>query len=69
MEVKGIQGALPSFIITEGEVRQAKADDKFVLFAVTLALTTDPVPHRYSAQLFLSRFQLVPLAHRATLKS
>jgi hypothetical protein len=67
VEVKGIQGDLVSFIITNGEVKQSQADVNFVLCAVTSALS-NPKLHRFSASEFRKEFALETISYRATLK-
>lgn len=67
VEVKGIQGNLVSFIITNGEVKQSRSDKKFVLCAVTSALT-NPTLHRFSSSEFRKRFALEPISFHASLK-
>jgi len=67
VEVKGIQRRVASFIITAGEVQQAKTDKSFALCVVTSAISKHPRLSRYSAEDFIKRFDLVPLAFRASL--
>lgn len=67
VEVKGIQGNLVSFIITAGEVKQSQADEKFVLYVVTSALS-NPKTHRFTAKEFNEQFALQTIAYRAFLK-
>jgi hypothetical protein len=64
-EVKGTRAVLPSFIITEGELRRADADLAFRLFVVTDALGTAPVMHEFDADSIFESFDFTPLAHRA----
>jgi|GEM_PF-903435 len=66
VEVKGIQGDLVSFIITNGEVRQSRSDEKFVLCAVTSALA-NPILHKFSPSEFREKFALEPISYRASL--
>jgi hypothetical protein len=42
VEVKGIKGSALTFIITAGEVRQARNNRRFILCAVTSALSGKP---------------------------
>ncbi len=67
VEVKGIQGELLSFIITNGEVKQSRSDDKFILCAVTLTLS-NPQSHRFTASEFHEKFTLEAVSYRASLK-
>ena len=65
VEVKGVQGALPLFMITAGEVRTAESDQRFFVAVVTSALTSDGRLVEYSAKDFFLRFQLVPVTFQA----
>ncbi len=67
VEVKGIQGDLVSFIITSGEVKQSRFDEKFYLFAITLALS-NPTPYKFSANEFRDKFSLDPILYHASLE-
>jgi hypothetical protein len=69
VEVKGISGALPSFIITRGEVRHAQNNPQFVLCAVTNARGKNPKLWRYSGPEFLVEYQLEALAFKASKSS
>lgn len=66
VEVKGVQGDEPAFIITAGEVRNLMLDRKHVTAVVTNALSTAPLLTRFSRDEFLNNFHLEPLAYRAT---
>lgn len=66
VEVKGVQGQEPSFIITVGEVRRAQSDPGFILCVVTSALTTARALHRCTGKEFVADYDLTPLAYRAT---
>ena len=68
VEVKGVQGDLPSFIITAREVRQASNNPQFVLYVVTEALSKHPQMLRWSGKQLVKDFDLAPLAYRATLR-
>jgi len=68
VEVKGIQGEVVSFIITSGEVRQAQDDEHFVLCVVTSAISNQPQLSHYEAKDFAQRFNLSPIAFRASLR-
>lgn len=69
VEVKGISGTEQSFIITAGEVCQARTNPLFVLAVVTSALSQPPVLTRYSGRDFFDRFELKALQYRAVLRS
>jgi Domain of unknown function (DUF3883) len=68
VEVKGIRGQDPSFIITVGEVRSASHDVNHVFCIVTEALDK---PHtlRLTGKEFLKRYELEPLSFRATTRA
>ncbi|HEV7893109.1 MAG TPA: DUF3883 domain-containing protein [Pyrinomonadaceae bacterium] len=66
VEVKGVQGREPSFIITAGELRRAQSDSSFVLCVVTSALTDARALHRCTGKKFIADYDLTPLAYRAT---
>ncbi|HEX7239042.1 MAG TPA: DUF3883 domain-containing protein, partial [Longimicrobiaceae bacterium] len=68
VEVKGVSGSEPTFIITHGEVAGARTDPAFILFVVTHALSGDPRLKRYSGSEFLERFGLSCLQYRASPK-
>lgn len=68
VEVKGVQGAIPSFIVTANEVKHARNDAAFVICVVTSALSAVPKLHRFSGSEFISGYNLAPLAFRATPK-
>jgi hypothetical protein len=64
-EVKGTRAQLPSFIITEGELRRADADPAFRLFVVTDALGTSPAVHEFDPDSIFESFDFTPLAYRS----
>jgi hypothetical protein len=68
VEVKGVQGEIPSFIITEGEYRRAQNDPAFVLYVVTRALAKQARPMRFLAKALLKDFALTPISYQAVLK-
>jgi Domain of unknown function (DUF3883) len=68
VEVKGVQGDLPSFVITAAEARQAANNPSFVLCVVTSALSKDPQLLRWNGKQLVKEFDLEPLAYRATLR-
>ena len=65
VEVKGVRGKVPSFIITAGEVRQAHCDSKFIICIVTSSLSKNPKMFRYTGKEFAANFRLSPLAYKA----
>jgi hypothetical protein len=67
VEVKGVQGDFVSFIITNGEVKQAQTDKHFVLCVVISALTA-PKLHKFTAKEFQEKFVLETVSYRASLK-
>jgi hypothetical protein len=68
VEVKGARGTVQSFLITAGEVAQARTNPNFVLVVVTSALSTSPVLNRYSGCEFCRRFGLSVVQYRAVLR-
>lgn len=69
VEVKGVRATEQCFIITTGEVEQAKKNSNFVLMVVTSALSASPILTRYSGAEFCRRFNLSPIQYRATPRS
>lgn len=69
VEVKGVQGEIPSCIITAGEVRQAQNNSLFIICIVTRALSNQPQLFRYAGNQFVSNFNLEPIAFRASLRT
>jgi hypothetical protein len=69
VEVKGIKGEATCFLITAGEVEQARTNPNFFLVVVTSALSQTPVSNKYSGNEFLQRFDLRPIQYKAVLKS
>jgi len=67
VEVKGVSGSQQNFVITAGEVQQARTNPRFVLVVVTQARTTIPQLHRYSGREFWQQFSLTPIQYRSTL--
>src|SRR5262245_42040558 len=68
VEVKGVRGPERCFIITAGEVKQARTNSKFVLIVVTLALSASPILTRYLGSEFCEQFDLTPVQYRAVLR-
>jgi hypothetical protein len=69
VEVKGIRGPEPSFIITAGEVKQARTNRRFILMVVTSALSSSPKITRYSGAEFCREFRLSAVQYYAALSS
>ena len=67
VEVKGVRGTEQGFLITAGEVEQARSNRNFVLAVVTSALSA-PVLAKYSGTEFLKLFELSVVQYRAVLK-
>lgn len=67
VEVKGVSGQGLSFVITAGEVKQAKENPKFVLWLVTSALQ-NPTAQRWAGIEMLEQFNLSPISYMARLK-
>lgn len=67
VEVKGVRGTEQAFLITRGEVEQARIDPVFVLVVVTEALSDAPVQTLYSGEEFIERFDLTIVQYRAKL--
>jgi hypothetical protein len=68
VEVKGIQGTKPQFIITANELHQALNNPFFVLCVVTGALSDNRQLNCYRGSDFIKKFNLTPLAYRAALR-
>lgn len=69
VEVKGVRGDVPCFIITAGEVKQAQTNPAFVLAVVTSALAASPNLIKYSGSEFCQRFDLSAIQYRADLRT
>jgi Protein NO VEIN, C-terminal len=69
VEVKGVKGTQPAFIITANEVRQAQSDPQFYICVVTSALADSRKLHRLSGEEFVGRYDIAPLAFRASRKA
>lgn len=68
VEVKGVRSAEPCFIITAGEVDQARRNLNFVLVVVTSALSASPIVTKYDGAEFCRRFDLSAIQYRAVLQ-
>ena len=64
VEVKGVRGAVPCFIVTAGEVKQAQTNPTFVLVVVTSAMSVSPTLTKYSGAEFCRRFDLSAVQYR-----
>src|ERR1019366_4730130 len=67
VEVKGVRGPIPVFVITEGELRRAECDPYFWLYVVTDALDS-PNAHIMSGEEVIERYAFVALAYRAVIR-
>ena len=63
--MKGVAGAGRRFVITAGELRRAREDDRFVLALVTSALSSQPNLERLSAATLRSTFTFEPIPYWA----
>ncbi len=68
VEVKGVRGTGLCFVITAGEVRQARENAKFFLVVVTSALSPSPTLTKFSGTEFGQRFDLSAIQYRAALR-
>lgn len=68
IEVKGVQGLQPTFIVTKNEVDAANSDPLFHLAIVRGALTRSPSIDILKGAEFLQRSERVPISFRAIVK-
>jgi hypothetical protein len=68
VEVKGVSGDTPSFILTAGELR-ASDDDNFELHVVLNALSKAPVVKKWSGKRMKKDFAFTPIQLQAALKN
>ncbi len=68
VEVKGVRGPAPCFIITAAEVKQAQTNPTFVLMVVTSALSESPKITKYSGEEFFQGFDLSAIQYRAVVR-
>ncbi|HSH59559.1 MAG TPA: DUF3883 domain-containing protein [Acidimicrobiales bacterium] len=61
VEVKGVRGSQPSFLITENEVNVASRDPRWRICVVTNALSARPKIQEWTSRDFLSQFQRKPI--------
>ncbi len=67
IEVKGVSGSEPKFVITENEASASKSDDNWELWIVTDALSKKPTLQNFTASQFNKKFVLKPISYRAQL--
>ena len=67
VEVKGVRGPIPVFVITEGEIRRAECDPFFWLYVVTDALDS-PKAHVMTGEEAMKNYDFVALAYRAAIR-
>ena len=68
IEVKGVQGEEPSFVITENELKCASRDKNFCVAVVTSALQRSRRIDVFGGAEFRRRFETVPISYMARLK-
>jgi hypothetical protein len=68
VEVKGVSGCLPEFIITANEVKQSKSDRAFRVCVVTEATSDKPTIHSFTGKELNAMYQLKAVTYRARLK-
>lgn len=66
VEVKGVSGSSPVFILTRKERDRATDDRRFIFCVVTGALTTNPALHRWTGRQLVNRFRFEPIAYRVS---
>jgi len=69
VEVKGISGNEPTFIITNNELKTAKTDPMFVICIVTKALSEKPEIHCMKSVGLLKKYDFIPIEYKAVPKS
>lgn len=67
VEVKGVSGSDCNFILTYGELEQAKINEKFMLCVVTNA-RSEPTIQTFTGSEFISKFNIVPVQYRASIQ-
>lgn len=65
VEVKGVAGDMPNFVITAGELAQAKSNPAFVICVVVRAISRNAKVHRLTGAAFRERYELRPLQFKA----
>jgi hypothetical protein len=68
VEVKGVSGSLPQFVITAGEFNRSKEDPNFHLYVVTGAKSRSARIHPYTGRKLQRTFQFTPLSYTALAK-
>lgn len=68
VEVKGVRGTEPRFILTAGEYKRARMDPKFILCVVTSALGR-PIILPVTQRELHRKLSVVPLAYKAEISS
>lgn len=66
VEVKGVRGELPSFIITAAELKCSQVSADFVLCLVNSAMSKSPMLRRFTGKQLSKAISLMPLAFKAT---
>lgn len=66
VEVKGVSGTDPVFLLTRNERDRATDDQRFVLCIVTGALTPKPALHRWTGKQLVQHFIFEPIAYRVS---
>jgi hypothetical protein len=67
VEVKGVSGNVPEFIITQNEFKKAAELEDYWIYAVT-RVTTSPKMHRFAGSKLDALFNFYPTAYRVTLR-
>lgn len=65
IEVKGVRGPNPSFIITEAELQRARSDPHFWLCVVTCATSASPRLRSMSGRDAIRNHEFIALVHKA----
>jgi hypothetical protein len=68
IEVKGVRGTRPEFIITANEVAASKLGNSWELWVVTEALSSRPKIQKFAVADFKEKFELKPLSYKALRK-
>ena len=69
LEVKGVSGDIPTFVITENESRLAKSDESYRVVIVLNALVSSRRKIELTGREFIESYDLQPIAYRATVQS
>lgn len=69
VEVKGVSGTIPNFLITQNEVRRSKSDPSFRLVVVTNALQRNPTADEFTGKEFLAKYNLAGMVFMARRKT